>query len=120
MSYLQLYIYRIQEVHREEFLNTMRKVRDIYRKYGVNGEELFLLNNRTSKYGLTGLWEILSTTEDEEIWLGLDHYKNTEHCKEVMKAVDSNPEINTLYNQIVKFVCSASRIVLAEFENIDY
>ena len=120
MSYLQLYIYRIRKVHRKEFLNTMRKVRDIYRKYGANGEELFLLHNRTSKYGLTGLWEVVPTTEDEKIWIGLDRYKNTEHYKDVMKAVDANPGINILYDQIVKLVGSASRIVLAEFEHIDY
>lgn len=32
MSYIQLYVYRVPHVKREEFLDIMRKVLEIYRK----------------------------------------------------------------------------------------
>ena len=120
MGYLQLYIYRIRKDHREEFLNIMRKARQIYRKHGAYGEELLALHNRTSKYGLTGLWEEVPTTEDEDLWIGLDHYDNPEHCAIVTKKVNADPEIDPLYEQIVRLVRSASRIVRGEFETVDY
>lgn len=120
MGYLKLYLYPIQRRHRDEFLEIMREVRDIYQKHGAYGEELFLLHERTSKYGVTGLWEILPTKEDEEIWIGLDRYRDAEHSKEVMKAVDADPEINPLYEGILQLVNSPSRIVRGEFEEVGY
>ena len=120
MGYLQLYIYRIRRAHREKFLNTMRKAREIYRKHGACGEELFALHNKTSKYGITGLWELLPTAEDEELWIGLDRYENLEHCAEVTKKVDADPEIDPLYEQIIELVSSASRIVRGELEMVAY
>ncbi|MFB0569032.1 MAG: DUF1428 family protein, partial [Nitrososphaeria archaeon] len=116
MGYLQLYIYCIPKAHREEFIDIMRRAREIYRKHGAYGEDLFALHNRTSKYGVTGLWELLPTTEDEEIWIGLDRYEALEHCAEVMKKVDANPEIESLYERTIQLVSSASRIVLGEFQ----
>ncbi len=120
MDYLQLYIYRIRKAQRNEFLETMRKARDIYRKHGARGEELFVLHDKMSKYGLTGLWEVLSTKEDEEIWIGLDRYDSLEHCSKVIERVDADPEIDPLYEQIVRLVGSTPRIIRAEFEMADY
>ena len=120
MSYLQLYIYRIRKAHRQKFLGIMRKAREIYRKHGAYGEQLFALYHRTSKYGITGLWEVLPTAEDEELWIGLDRYENLEHCAEVTKKVDADPEIDPLYEQIIELVSSASRIVRGEFEMVAY
>ncbi len=120
MSYLQLYIYRVQQGHREEFLNIMRKARQIYHKYGADGEELFFLHNRKSKYGLKGLWEVLPAAEGEEIWIGLDCYQNVKQCEEVMKKVNADPKIDPLYERIIQLVGSASHIVRGEFEQVTY
>jgi len=120
MGYLQLYIYRIRKGHREKFLDIMRKAREIYRKHGAYGEELFALQNKTSKYGVTSLWEVLPTTEDEELWIGLDRYDSLEHCAEVMKKVDADPEIEALYERTIQLVGSASRIVRGEFGMVSY
>lgn len=120
MGYLQLYVYRIRRAHREKFLNTMRKAREVYRKHGAYGEELFMLQNKTPKYGVTGLWELLPTAEDEELWIGLDRYGNLEHCAEVTKKVDADPKIDPLYEQTIGLVSSASQIVRGEFEMVAY
>lgn len=98
----------------------MRKVREIYRKHGGYGEELFSIHNRTSKYGVTGLREVLPTAEDEEIWIGLDRYQSFEQCEEVMKKVDADPEIEPLYERIIQLVSSALRIVRGEFDMVAY
>ncbi|UCH70289.1 MAG: DUF1428 family protein [Candidatus Bathyarchaeota archaeon] len=120
MKYLQLYIYRLRKVHRREFLNIMHKAREIYRKHGGYGEEVFRLHKKRSKYGLTGLWKVLPTTGDEEIWIGLDRYQSFEHWKEVMKKVNADPEIEPLYERVIQLVSSASRIVRGEFEMVAY
>jgi len=120
MSYLQLYVYRIRKADRGKFLDIMGKAREIYRKHGACGEELFALHNKTAKYGVTGLWEVLPTTEDEELWIGLDRYENLEHCTKVMKKVDADPEIEPLYEQTIELASSASGIVRGEFEMVAY
>ena len=120
MSYLQLYVYRIRKADQGKFLDIMRKVREIYRKYGAYGEELFVLHNKASKYGVTGLWELLPTAEDEELWISLDRYQNPEQCAKVTKKVDADPEIDPLYERTIELVSSASRIVRGEFGMVTY
>lgn len=120
MGYLLLYVYRIRQEDREEFLEVMRSARWIYRGHGGAGEELFLLSDDTPKYGLTGLSEVTPPAEGEEIWVGLDHYEDAEHCERVMKAVDVEPEIDALYARITALVGSAGRIVRGEFEKVEY
>ena len=120
MSHLLLYIYRIRQEDREEFLQVMRKARWIYRGHGGAGEELFLLENMTPYYTLQGLWEVTPAEEGEEIWVGLDRYEDAGHCQRVSKAVDADPAIDPLYEKIVGLVGSPGRIVRGEFEQVEY
>jgi uncharacterized protein YbaA (DUF1428 family) len=117
---MQIYIYRVPKPNREEFLETMRKARDIYRKHGAKGEELFLLTDKTPRYNLTGLWELLCTPEKEDIWIGLDTYADEEDCRNVMKAVDADPDIDPLYKRVVEIVGSAELIIRAPLDKVEY
>ena len=120
MSYLLLYVYRIRREDREEFLEVMRSARWIYRGHGGAGEELFLLTDNTPKYGLRGFWEVTPPAEGEEIWVGLERYEDAEHCERVTKAVNTDPDIDPLYERIVGLAGSAARIVRGEFEQVEY
>ena len=120
MSYLLLYLYRIRQEDREEFLEVMRKVRWIYRGHGGAGEELFLLDNVTPYHSLTGIWQVAPPAIGEEIWIGLDRYEDADQCEQVMQAVDEDPDINPLYERVVQLVGSADRIVRGEFRQVDY
>jgi uncharacterized protein YbaA (DUF1428 family) len=120
MAHIQIYIYRVPKPHREEFLETMRKARDIYSKHGAKGEELFILADKTPRYGLTGLWELLCTRDDEDVWVGLDSYEDADHCRGVMEAVDADPDIEPLYERVVQIVGSAEHIIRAQFDKVEY
>jgi uncharacterized protein YbaA (DUF1428 family) len=120
MSYLQLYIYRILREHHDEFLEVMQNARAIYRKHGADGEELFLIREKDAMYSLASLDDVLPIEEGEEIWIGLDRYKDEQHCKKVMKKVDADPEIEPLYEKVVKMVGKASRIVRGQFTQVEY
>jgi uncharacterized protein YbaA (DUF1428 family) len=120
MGYLLLYIYRIRQEDREEFLEVMRKARWIYRGHGGAGEELSLLDNDTPYHSLTGIWEVTPPAHGEEVWIGLDRYEDADQCREVMRAVDEDPDIDPLYERVVQLVGSADRIVRGEFRQMDY
>ena len=120
MSYVLMYIYRIKGEDREEFLEVMRKARWIYRGHGGAGEELFLLDNDAPYYGLSGIWDVAPIAENEEMWIGLDRYEDAEQCKEVMRTVDEDPDINPLYERIVQLVGSTDRIIRGELEQVEY
>ena len=120
MNHLLLYIYRIKQENREEFLEIMRRVRWIYRGHGGAGEELFNLKNINPYFSLTGIWEVTPPAEDEEIWVGLDRYEDAEHCELVMKDVNDDPSIDALYERIIGLVGSAGRIIRGEFDWVEY
>ncbi|MFX0001026.1 MAG: DUF1428 family protein [Candidatus Hermodarchaeota archaeon] len=119
MSYLQLYIYRIKKENRTKFLDNIQKAKLVYQKYGAEGEELFLLHEKTPKYGVTGMWDIIPLESKEELWIGICRFKDKEHCENVMKKVDEDPETEILYEQFVNSVCEASRVIRGEFERIN-
>ena len=116
MSYLQLYIYRIKSEKSQVFLDIIRKTNNIFNKYGVKGEEVYKLHNKESKYGVTGIWEILHTLEDEEIWIGLNRFNNDKHCSEIMKKFDEDSDTELLYNEFIEKVSPAINIIRGEFQ----
>ena len=117
MAFVQVYIYRVPAKRSAEFLKVARAARDIYRRHGASGEEFFRLRSLDRKYHeIPGLWELLPPAEGEEIWIGIDRYRDAKKCAEVAAAVDRDPEILALYERVVDLVGGASRMVHAEFE----
>ncbi len=119
MAYVQIYLYRIPKTRREEFLDLAHAGRELYRKHGAMGEEFFRLARDERKYSeIPGLWEVVPPDPEEELWMGIDRYRNAKHCAEVAAAVDRDPEILPLYERTLDIVRGAARIVHAEFEEI--
>ncbi len=120
MAFVQVYVYRVPSQRAAEFLKVARAARDIYRRHGAAGEEFFRLKNQDRKYHeIPGLWEVVPPSEGEELWVGIDRYRDAQRCAEVAAAVDRDPEILALYERVVDLVGGASRMVHAEFEEPD-
>jgi hypothetical protein len=98
----------------------MRKARDIYKKHGGKGEELYLVTGRTPRHNLMDMWELFCSIEDDDVWIGIDAYTDEEHCRNVMKAVDDDSDLEPLYKNVVKLVGAPERIIRAQCDNVDY
>ncbi|UCE28012.1 MAG: DUF1428 family protein [Candidatus Coatesbacteria bacterium] len=120
MAYLQLYIYRVPKNGVKEFLEISSRARTIYEKHGASGEEIFRLADGAQRYGLTGVSDVVPTSGNEELWVGLNFYESSKRCEEIMAAVDEEPEITELFKRAVNLIGSADRVIRGEFDEIDY
>jgi uncharacterized protein YbaA (DUF1428 family) len=120
MAYLQLYLYHVPKSGVKEFLEISARARTIYEKHGAGGEKLFRLADGARRYGLTGISDVISTGDGDELWVGLNFYESSKRCEEIMAAVDADAEIDGLFKSAVNLTGSADRVIRGEFDGVVY
>ena len=56
----------------------------------------------------------ISTIDDEDVWLGIQFYRNVKHIEEVMKAMESDKRANELYEESMELIAPGP-IVFGDF-----
>ena len=82
-------------------LQIYKQSSDLFRKYGVLRSETFELNS-TETYDdmrLTNIANTLSTSQDEEVWLELQYYRDRKHLDEVRAKCGNDENMGRLYKQ---------------------
>lgn len=114
MRYLDMYVYRMPRSHRREFLRIERRANRIYRKFGGEGELLFLARKSAKKFGMLNISRAIPPKKQEELWVGLYFYRDRKHAREISRMVDSDREIAGLFKRFGELVKSASPVVQGE------
>src|SRR6476646_8070882 len=66
-----------------------KKSHDFFIKYGALKFEVFTINNRENMMDFVNLAKTISANEDEEVWLEIQSYKNSQHVKDF---IDKNKD----------------------------
>jgi len=114
--YQIFYLYRVPTRNIDRFLRIARDAADIYRRYGVTVTPALRLTDGNSKYGCTGLVDVIPAAADEQLFMGIDSFRDIEECRALMKQIDSDPDIGRLYKEIQE-VIDLKRIVRWEMED---
>ena len=57
---------------------------------------------------------IISTNDDEDVWLEIQFYRDAKHVNEVMKAMESDKRANELYKEVMELI-TPGPIVFGDF-----
>jgi len=112
--YLEIYLYPVLEVNKEEFLKINQEAERIYREYGAIESDTFTATSIQPEYGCSGMVSAVELRENEVLMLEINRYHNKIHHSQVIEKVDNDEQIEKLYNQMTK-VIDVSRTVRGEF-----
>jgi uncharacterized protein YbaA (DUF1428 family) len=119
-SQIQLIVGRVPKENHDAALQIYKQSSDLFRKYGLLRSELFQLNS-TETYddmGLTNIANTLSTSQDEEVWVELQYYRDRKHLNEVRAKCGNDENMGRLYKQSLDLLTPRSKFIFGEFDRM--
>ncbi len=112
-----LYFYRVPKNNVDAFLAIQKKASEIYKKYGAIEDWTFGPSDLSEKYGCSSFMKEIVLDRDESLYFSLSLFESKEAHERIMIQVDADPEIETLYREISRFV-DVSRVIRGEFNRV--
>jgi uncharacterized protein YbaA (DUF1428 family) len=117
---LMLVVGRMPKKNHDAALQIYKQADDLFRKHGLLRRELFRLNN-TETYddmGLTNIANTVSASQDEEIWMELQYYRDRKHMEAVRAKCGNDENMGRLYKQSLDLLTPGSRFIFGEFDRL--
>src|SRR5580658_8819909 len=97
--YHAFYLYRVPIGNVDRFLRIVSVAADVYRRYGAVVTTAMRLTDGDSKYGCVGLSDLADINPEEQLFMGVDSFRDVEQFRVLMKKIDSDPDIGRLYKE---------------------
>jgi uncharacterized protein YbaA (DUF1428 family) len=117
---IMLVVGRMPKKNHDAALQIYKLADDLFRKHGVLRRELFQLSNTESydDMGLTNIANTVSASQDEEVWIELQYYKDRKHMDEVRAKCGNDENMGRLYKQSLDLLTPGSRFIFGEFDRM--
>ena len=102
--YQASYIYRVPVENIDRFLRVVAEAGAIYCRHGALSSTTLRVTDGAAKYGCTGLCDLVPPATGEELFVGLDSFRDVEEFRAKMKLIDSNPRIGELFEEIQSLI----------------
>lgn len=110
---------RLPKKNHDAMVQISKQFNEIFKKYGGLRSEVFQLTNTTVPMeGLITLADIVSTNQDEEIWVELQYYRDHKHLEEVIAKFGNDENMERLYKQSVDLLSPGSSFIMGEFNRL--
>src|SRR5947209_17742505 len=83
-AYVQTFVYRVPKANHGEFASVEAQLADIFKEHGVVRSELYTFTQARIFKGFTSVAETLAASNDDEVWLELDYYRDARDRDEVI------------------------------------
>jgi uncharacterized protein YbaA (DUF1428 family) len=93
---IEIFLYRAPKKNHDEMMEVNRQSRDFFMKHGASNFEVFSLTNREDIMEFVNLSKTISASDEEEVWLEIQSYRDNEHVKQFTKSMEDDKSIETL------------------------
>src|SRR5690349_20516959 len=114
-KHIEIFLYRAPKKNHDGMMEVNRKSRDFFMKYGATNFEVFSLENRENIMEFVNLSKTISASEEEEVWLEIQSYRDTEHVKEFFKSMASDTSMEPLYKEFMQLITPGSVVSFGGF-----
>lgn len=118
VGYVGIYLYRAPKMNHEALVKINKHSHDFFMKHGVLKFEVYTLNSRDDMMDFTNLAKTISAGEDEEVWLEIQSYRDAEHVKEFVKAMEGDKSGDEMYKEFMKLITPGSIVAFGEFSKL--
>ncbi len=116
--YHAFYLYRVANPHVERFLKIVGEASAIYRRQARPAASPCGWRGIRRQIRMRGLFENDAPTADEQLFVGIDSFRNAEEFRTIVAQIDANPEIGRLYQEIQEVV-DFKKLIRWEAEDTD-
>ena len=118
-SIVEIFLYRAPRKNHDSLVRLNKQSHDFFMKYGALKFEVFTIHDRENMMDFVNLSKTISANEDEEVWLEIQSYKNSQHVKEFIDKMKDDKSMETLYNEFMNLITPDSVVSFGGFDKIE-
>ena len=118
ISIVEILLYRAPKKNHDSLIRLNKQSHDLFMKYGALKFEVFTIDNRENMMDFVNLAKTISANEDEEVWLEIQSYKNSQHVKEFIDKMTKDKSVQTLYKEFMSLITPGSVVSFGGFDKI--
>ena len=118
-SIVEIFLYRAPKKNHDSLVQLNKQSHDFFIKYGALKFEVFTIHNRENMMDFVNLAKTISANEDEEVWLEIQSYKNSQHVKEFVDKMKDDKSMETLYKEFMDLITPGSIVSFGGFDKIE-
>ena len=96
-----------------------RLSRDFFTKCHQSGFEVFSLDSRENVMEFVSFCKTISASEEEEVWLEIQSYRNAEHVKEFTASMQGDKSIEPIYKRFMELITTGSEFSFGGFSKLE-
>jgi uncharacterized protein YbaA (DUF1428 family) len=117
-KHIEIFLYRAPKKNHDAVMEVNRKSRDFFVKHGASNFEVFSLENRDNIMEFVNLSKTISASEEEEVWLEIQSYRDAEHVKEFSKSMAGDTSMEPLYKEFMQLITPGSVVSFGGFNKL--
>jgi hypothetical protein len=114
-SQVAIFIYRAPKENHDALVKVNKHSHDFFMKHGILRFEVYNLNAREDMMEFVNLAKTISASENEEVWMEIQSYRDAKHVQEFMKAMEGDKSGDEMYNEFMKLITPGSIVTFGDF-----
>ena len=115
---VQLFIYRAHKKNHDSMVQLNKQCTEFFRKHGILRFEVLHLSSTDTVMDFVSIAETLSASQDEEVWVEIQSYRDRKHRDETMASMEKDKNCESLYQQYLSLITPRSRTIIGEFSRL--
>ncbi len=117
-NHIEIFLYRAPMKNHDAMMEVNRQSRDFFMKHGASNFEVFSLGKRENIMEFVNLSKTISASEDEQVWLEIQSYRDEEHVKEFSKSMATDTSMQPLYKEFMQLITPGSVVSFGGFNKL--
>jgi uncharacterized protein YbaA (DUF1428 family) len=117
-EHVQVFVYKLPRKNHEAMVQLVRRFTTLYKKYGTESWNMYQLNSKEAFEGSTSIANTVSASDDEEVWLEVDHYKDRKARDDAVGAIMQDPDAGALFGEMAGILSPGFSLIMGEFNPV--
>jgi uncharacterized protein YbaA (DUF1428 family) len=113
-SQLEVYVYRVPKKNHDAIEQNLKKFVPWFRENGIRIEYYRYGKSQTME-GMESIAETLSASEDEDIWIELQSFRDRKHCEDAYAKMMQDVSLKPLGEEFFSLITQGKSIVSGGF-----
>ena len=118
-SQVAIFLYRAPKENHDALVKVNRHSHDFFMKHGVLKFEVYNLNAREDMMEFVNLAKIISASDNEDVWMEIQSYRDINHVQEFIKAMEGDKSGDEMYNEFMKLITPGSIVTFGDFSKLE-
>lgn len=114
-----IFLYRAPKKNHDALVKINKHSHDFFKRHGVSKFEVFNLNSRENMMEFVNLSKTISASDDEEVWLEIQSYRDAKHVQEFMKAMEGDTSGDQMYKEFIELITPESIVTFGDFSKLE-